>query len=187
MKVMRKQEVEVPDIKKIQIGDQIVIPLAKFGEFTATAQKITDKGALFMFDDCVDKQPMNMTCINDGGYTESFLKKWIDTVVLNAFPKELKGRIQNLALPTYGMMFGHDDFYKQTIEPDNDEQFPLMAKRKNRIVDCDSNYELYWLQNATKKDFSTESFAVVCRSNGDINVGYAGLVKGVRLVFWLVK
>jgi hypothetical protein len=64
MKVLRNREVEV---KNIRIGDQIVIPLAEFGEFTATAQKITDKGTLFLFDDCVAKQPMNKKCTNKGG------------------------------------------------------------------------------------------------------------------------
>ena len=50
MKVLRMREIEV---KNYRIGDQIVIPLAEFGEFTATAQKITDKGTLFLFDDCL--------------------------------------------------------------------------------------------------------------------------------------
>jgi hypothetical protein len=45
MKVLRNREVEV---KNIRIGDQIVIPLAEFGEFTAIAQKITDKGTFIL-------------------------------------------------------------------------------------------------------------------------------------------
>ena len=59
MNVIRKQELEVQDIQQIQMGDQIVVSLAEFGEFTATAQKITEKGVLFMFDDCIAEHQMN--------------------------------------------------------------------------------------------------------------------------------
>lgn len=186
MKVMRKQELEVQDIQKIQVGDQIVIPLAEFGEFTATAQKITDKGVLFMFDDCVAEQQMNDDWTNKGGYAKSHMKKWIDTVLLNAFPEELQDRIKDLALPTYGMIFGHDDWYKLAIEPDNDEQLPLMAKRKNRVADFNDDYEWYWLQNATKKDYSAATFAIVYGS-GNAHCNAASSSRGVRPVFWLVK
>lgn len=162
MEVIRKQKLELKlDANKIQIGDQIIIPLNGFGEFTATAQKITEKGVLFMFDDCVAERQMNDDWTNKGGYAKSHMKKWIDTVLLSAFPEELRGRIQDLALPTYGMMFGHDDWYKRAIEPDDDEQLPLMAKRKNRVADFNNDYEWYWLQNATKQDYSAAYFADV--------------------------
>lgn len=186
MEVIRKQKFEVQDIQKIQVGDQIVIPLAEFGEFTATAQKITEKGVLFMFDDCVAEQQMNEEWTNKGGYAKSHMKKWIDTVLMNAFPEELQGRIQDLALPTYGMIFGHDDWYERAIEPDNDEQLPLMAKRKNRVADFNDDYEWYWLQNATKEDYSAAYFA---RVDGGGGAGYYGASssRGVRPVFWLVK
>lgn len=42
MKVLRKQEIETANI---QVGDQIVIPLAELGEFTATAHKVTDEAS----------------------------------------------------------------------------------------------------------------------------------------------
>lgn len=183
MKVIRKQELEVTEI---QMGDQIVIPLAEFGEFTATAQKITDKGVLFMFDDCVAEQQMNKQWTNKGGYAKTYMKKWIETVLLSAFPEELQGRIQDLALPTYGMIFGHDDWYERAIEPDNDEQLPLMAKRKNRIADFNDDYEWYWLQNATKEDCSAAYFADVYYG-GITSYGGAAASGGVRPVFWLVK
>lgn len=182
MKVLRMREIEV---KNYRIGDQIVIPLAGFGEFTATAQKITDKGTLFLFDDCVAKQPMNKKLTNKGGFKKSNLKKWIDNVLLPAFPDNLRSRIENLTIPTYGQIFGHDDFYNDEIELDNDEQFPLMIKRKNRIADFENDYEWYWLQNATKKELSAAIFAHV---TDDGNTGYYGASNslGVRPVFLLV-
>jgi len=183
MKVLRNREVEV---KNIRIGDQIIIPLAEFGEFTATAQKITDKGTLFLFDDCVAIQSMNKKDTNKGGFKKSDLKKWIDDVLLPAFPDNLRSRIENLTIPTYGQIFGHDDWYNDVIEPDNDEQFPLMTKRKNRIADFENGCEWYWLQNATKKEVSAAYFADV------LNFGYTSYASasnslGVRPVFLLVN
>lgn len=183
MKVLRKREVEV---KNIRIGDQIVIPLAKFGEFTATAQKITDKGTLFLFDYCVAKQPMNRKRTNKGGFEKSDLKKWINDVLLPAFPDNLRSRIENLTIPTYGQIFGHDDWYNDVIEPDNDEQFPLMTKRKNRIADFENDYEWYWLQNATKKELSAARFAIV-NVSGAAYYDHASTSNGVRPVFLLVN
>lgn len=182
MKVLRNREVEV---KNIRIGDQIVIPLAEFGEFTATAQKITDKGTLFLFDDCITRQPMNKKWTNKGGFEKSDLKKWIDNVLLPAFPDYLRSRIENLTIPTYGQIFGHDDYFNNIIEPDNDEQFPLMTKRKKRIADFENDYEWYWLQNATKKKVSAARFAGV-GPLGKASCSGASSYYGVRPVFLLV-
>ena len=183
MKVLRKQELETSNI---QVGDQIIIELTGFGEFTATAQKITDKGTLFLFDDCVTRRPMNAERTNKGGYEKSELRKWINDVLLVAFPEDLINRIDGLTIPTYGQMFGHDDWYNDVLEPDDDEQLPLMKKRKNRIADFNDNYEWYWMQNAMKKEFSSSSFALV-HAYGiatDVNASFS---LGVRPVFWLVK
>lgn len=176
MKVLRKQELET---NSIQAGDQIVIQLTGFGKFTATAQKITDKGTLFLFDDCVTNRPMNAKWTNKGGYEKSDLCKWISDVLLAAFPEDLINRINNLTIPTYGQMFGHDYWYNDVIEPDDDEQLPLMAKRKNR-------YEWYWLKNATKKEVSSSYFAYVYNYGG-ANYLNASNSHGVRPAFWLVK
>lgn len=183
MKVLRKQELET---SSIQVGDQIVIQLTGFGEFTATAQKITDKGTLFLFDDCVAEQPMNNKYTNKGGYEKSDLCKWISDVLSVAFPEDLINRIDNLTIPTYGQMFGHDDWYNDVMEPDDDEQLPLMKKRKNRIADFNDNYEWYWMQNATKKEVSAACFAFVS-NDGTTYYGYASYSLGVRPAFWLVK
>lgn len=182
MKVLRKQELETSSIK---VGDQIVIQLTGFDKFTATAQKITDKGTLFLFDDCVTSRPMDAKWINKCGYEKSDLCKWISDVLLAAFPEDLINRINNLTIPTYGQMFGHDDWYN-VMEPDDDEQLPLMAKRKNRIADFDNDCEWYWLQNATKKEVSSSHFAFVT-NNGYAAYDGASNSLGVRPAFWLVK
>ena len=182
MKVLRKREVEV---KKVRIGDQIAIQLAEFGEFTATAQKITDRGPLFMFDDYVASRPMNAKPTNKGGFEKSDLNKWMSDVLLPAFPEAMQGKIENLTIPTYGQMFGHDDWYNNVMEPDDDEQFPLMVKRRNRVADFNNDYEWGWLQNATKKKVSASYFALVS-SHGIANGVTASNSYGVRPTFLLV-
>lgn len=166
----------------IKVGDQIEIPLKDMGTFTATAQQITDDGILFMFDDCVTRRSMNSECTNKGGYEKSELRKWVENDLFDAFPDYLKSKMSNLTLPTYGQMFGHDDWYEQAIEPDNDEQLPLMKIRKNRVVDYENDYTSYWVKNATKKSFSSVGCVCVCGFGGAFWVG-AGSGGGVRPVF----
>ena len=48
LKVTRKVEFKTEDFC---VGDQISVKLKGFGKFTATVQKITDEGVLFMFDE----------------------------------------------------------------------------------------------------------------------------------------
>lgn len=181
MKVLRKRELET---NNIQVGDQIILSLEDLGDFTATAQKITDQGVLFLFDECITKRPMNKILTNEGGYEKSDLCKWISNVLFIAFPEELRIRISNLTIPTYGQTFSHDNWYGYLMKLDDDEQLPLMKNRKNRIADFNNEDEWYWLQNATKKEVSSALFAYVS-SNGYMGYGNASRSSGVRPVFWL--
>lgn len=170
--------------RDIKVGDQIEVPLDGLGTFTATAHHITDEGILFIFDDCITRYCMNSTGKNKGGFEESELYKWMYSTLYEAFPEDLKKRIKNITLPTYGQMFGHDEWYENVIEPDNDEQLPLMKIRKNRICTYENDNCWYWLRNATKKNFSSDCFAYVGRDGfagwNDADYGY-----GVRPAFLL--
>lgn len=184
MKVLRKQEI---DTANIQVGDQMVIPLAELGEFTATAHKVTDEGVMFIFDDYVTRRPMNNRNTNKGGFEKSDLKKWMDTVLYMAFPEELRDKIYGLTLPTVGQIVGHEDEWdNKNLEPDTNEQLPLMKKCKNRIACFEDQLAWGWLRNATKEEFSSAYFAFVF-SCGDTSYGSASLSHGVRPEFWLVK
>ena len=184
MKVLRKQEIETTNI---QVGDQIVIPLAELGEFTATAHKVTDEGIMFIFDEYVTCRPMNNRSTNKGGFEKSDLKKWMDTVLLMAFPEELRDKIYGLTLPTVGQIVGHEDEWdNKNLEPDSDEQLPLMKECKNRIACFEDQLTWGWLRNATKEEFSSADFANVDYF-GYTNYDYASSSRGVRPEFWLVK
>ena len=175
------------ETKEIVVGDQILVSLAELGDFTATAHKITDKGVLFIFDDYVTSRPMNNKNTNKGGYEKSDLKKWIDCVLLEAFPEELKNRIADLSIPTVGELFGHDDEWNnEHFEPDTDEQLLLMKERRNRVAYLNNEWEWGWLRNATKEEFSAASFARV-NGGGDPVYGRASDTFGGRPEFWLVR
>ena len=184
MKVLRKQEIETTNI---QVGDQIVIPLAELGEFTATAHKVTDEGVMFIFDNYITCRPMNNRSTNKGGFEKSDLKKWMDTVLLMAFPEELRDKIYGLTLPTVGQIVGHEDEWdNKNLESDSDEQLPLMKECKNRIACFEDQLTWGWLRNATKEEFSSAGFAGV-GGLGHADYGHASGSGGVRPEFWLVK
>lgn len=184
MKVLRKQEINTANI---QVGDQMVIPLAELGEFTATAHEVTDEGVMFIFDDYVTRRPMNNRDTNKGGFEKSDLKKWMDTVLFMAFPEELRNKIYGLTLPTVGQIVGHEDEWdNKNLEPDIDEQLPLMKKCKNRIACFEDQLAWGWLRNATKEEFSSAIFARVA-DLGAAGSNSASASNGVRPEFWLVK
>lgn len=184
IKVLRRQEIET---RELQIGDRILISLAELGDFTATVYKIEDRGILFIFDDYVTTRPMNKKNSNEGGYEKSDLKKWINSVLLKAFPAELRYRITDLSIPTVGELFGHDDEWaNEYLETDTDEQLPLMKERRNRIAFFEKDWEWGWLRNAVKEKFSSAYFAGV--SFDGITGSYAASsYHGVRPEFWLIK
>lgn len=184
MKVLRKQEI---DTANIQVGDQMVIPLAELGAFTVTAHKVTDEGVMFIFDDYVTRRPMNNRNTNKGGFEKSDLKKWMDTVLYMAFPEELRDKIYGLTLPTVGQIVGHEDEWdNKNLEPDTNEQLPLMKKCKNRIACFEDQLAWGWLRNATKEEFSSADVAVVY-GGGAAHYYGASTSYGVRPEFWLVK
>lgn len=184
MKVLRKQEI---DTANIQVGDQMVIPLAELGEFTVTAHKVTDEGVMFIFDDYVTRRPMNNRDTNKGGFEKSDLKKWMDTVLFMAFPEELRDKIYGLTIPTVGQIVGHEDEWdNKNLEPDINEQLPLMKDCKNRIACFEDQLAWGWLRNATKEEFSSANFAFV-NDGGGTTYHAASSSRGVRPEFWLVK
>ena len=171
----------------ISEGDQIEIPLGNLGTFTATVQKITNDKVLFIFDDYVAQRPMNEDSDNAGGYDKSDLKKWIDTELYNMFPAVLKQRMTGLSIPTLGEICGwNDEWDRNHIEADGDEQLPLMKQRRNRVAYYKNACEWGWLRNATKKEFSSAYFAGVV-DYGDSDCGSASYSNGVRPEFWLVR
>ena len=61
-----------------------------------------------------------------------------------------------------------------------------MKQRRNRVAYYKNDCEFGWLRNATKKEFSSASFARV-NNNGDTYYTGASNSRGVRPEFWLVR
>ena len=63
MKALRKQEVTIQRAREFKVGDQIEVC-----KYTATCQKITRKGALFLLDQYLNEPfKMNRENTNEGG------------------------------------------------------------------------------------------------------------------------
>lgn len=175
MKVLRKQVVET---ENIQVGDQIIIPLKRLGEFTATAYKVTDEGVLFIFDKCVTRRPMNKTDTNEGGFEKSDLKRWMNKVLLKAFPEDLRHKVFGLTIPTIGQTAGHrDEWYNELFEADTEEPLLLVKEVKD---------DREWLRNAEKQRVSSIQFACIAKINY-VTDWIATYYAGVRPEFWLSK
>lgn len=170
---------ELPETYKV--GDQFVFDTNNFGTVSATCHKVDDNVALFICDDCVAEAYINKSNTNRGGFNNSDLKSWLKTKFQPELPPYIRNHLVELSIPTYGMIFGHDDWY-DTFEPDSDEQLPLMKSREYRIADFKGKADWYWLQNATKQSVSSAYFANV-HANGAADYNGAGYVDGVRPYF----
>ena len=135
---------------EIMVGDQIHV-----NKYTATCQKITQAGALFLLDQYLDQaHPMNAEDSNRGGYEASDLRKTLQSEEVLKIFAEYRDRMQPfdngdlLRIPFFGEIFGKED--ANYFEPDGCEQWPLMKDRKNRIAFRDNSWEWGWLQNKKK-------------------------------------
>ncbi len=187
LNVIRKANYEGIAETEVQIGDQIKVPIEGFGTFTATAEKATEDSVLFIFDNIITRQPMNETDTNEGGFKGSQLYKWLQDTLLPAFPENLRSMISELTIPTVGQIVGHEDEWdNEHFEGDGDEQLPLMKNLQHRVALFENEFSWYWVQNATKKEWSSAIFAAV-NGSGDAASADASYSYGVRPAFWLVK
>lgn len=181
MKALRKQEVTIQTAGEFKVGDQIQV-----GKYTATCQKVTKKGALFLLDQYLDDAySMNRENTNEGGYEASDLRKKLqkeETLSIFSSIRDMMIPFKNgdlLRIPYAEEFFGDIDEY----EPSGKKQWPLMKDRKNRIaIRKGEAYEWGWLQNKVKS--SGASFARV----GNVGNAYcsgASDSRGVRPVFRL--
>lgn len=171
----------------IQIGDQITIYTNKFGDFSATAEKVKEDSILFFFDDIVARRQMNKTSTTVGGFKGSDLYKWLQNVLLKTFPDNLRSRISELTIPTVGQIYGQEfEWDKECVERDNDEQLLLMKDSRHGIATYRGYITRYWLQNTAEPITLEDSFA--CFGNTwRVESTLASKFSGVRPAFWLAK
>ena len=112
LKVTRKVEFKTEDIC---VGDQITVKLKGYGKYTATAQRVTADGVLFLFDDVIARSAMNSSDTNEGGFDKSNIARWLDDVLLPSFPAKLRNKVREITLPTYGEIFGLRNATKKEV------------------------------------------------------------------------
>lgn len=191
---MEVKRIVTMDVNNFELGDQITVKLREYGKFTATAHEITDKGTLFIFDDCVCANPMNNEDTKEGGYLVSDLRKFVTQDLLKAFPDKLLARMVKddngdlISIPTYGQLFGKDwddEWDQKNIEIDQREQLPLMEIKKNRIANLNGEWEWcwFWLQNKVRSSSGFVGVGGSCDVAGDFDASES---IGVRPAF-LIK
>lgn len=149
MEIKRTITIESDDI---QIGDQI-----RVNKYTATCQALTDKGALFLFDQYLDEDmPMNEENTNEGGYASSDLRKLLQSpAVLNLFA-DYRARMAAfdngdlVRIPTMTEMFGKVYDWAKPTENEG-RPWPLMQEVKNRVAYRNNEWEWGWLQNTYRR------------------------------------
>ena len=178
-----KRTVEELD-EEIGVGDQIRVGR----KYTATCQKISKAGALFLLDQYLDKgMPMNGENTNEGGYEKSDLRAWLQTEeALKPFKayRERMAEFENgdiLRIPTHGEIFGEED--AEYFEEIPGEQWQLMKDRKNRIAFRKDDWEWGWLMNRSK--IYASNFGVVAH-NGYVRGTSASSAAGVRPAFLII-
>lgn len=186
MKVKRQIEIETEDYI---VGDKIELELKNYGLATATVQKIDDKEMILLFDRILFNKKINDTDSNVGGFLCSDLYRWLNTDFKDLLPEEVKAKIKQITIPSFGQIFEHDyALYKYRLEEDTDEQLPLMKSGINRVaIGIEDDYtDWYWLSNATKKKVSSANFAYVSIYGG-ASYGSASNSFGVRPELILTK
>lgn len=167
MNVIRDQYVTTDEVR---VGDRMILDMGDLGTFDATIHKVEGNQALIIFDGCVAEMPMNKELYN-----------WLDGEFKSKLPDWIRDKVLQVTIPTYGMIFGHDEFYKN-FKPDEDEQLPLMRKRRNRVADYNDDYEWWWLQN---KAYGSTNFAHVAY-DGHTNGTRASTTHGVRPAIYVL-
>lgn len=184
MEIIRKIKVKT---EKFKLGDIISFELSDGEKVRARAVKREKNGMLFCTVDCLkQKEQMNSSDTNKGGYEASDLRKKLNSEILDRFPAEIRDRMKPmengdlLRIPTEREIFGKNEYG----DFDNAEQWPCMKNVRNRIELRGDNgaWKWYWLQNRYRNSAST--FCLVF-GDGSADANLASNSHGVRPVFLL--
>lgn len=185
MEVVRK--IKLKKAEKFKPGDIISFELENGEKVRARAVKREKNGMLFCMVDCLkQKEQMNSSNTNNGGYEASDLRKKLNSDILDRFPVEIRDRMKPmengdlLRIPTELEIFEENEYG----DPDNAEQWKCMKQVRNRIALLGYNgiIDWYWLRN---RSIDYDSAFCVVGSYGRALAGSASSSYGVRPVFLL--
>lgn len=135
MKVYRNVEIKT---EEIQVGDVIRFSLKNGENAEAMAVEKQADGMVFCFVDCLKKEyPMNKRDTTKGGYENSYLRKVLNSEILDLFPDDLREKMipfangDLLKIPSEKEMFGENVY---SDDPEDCDQWEPMKDRRNRIA-----------------------------------------------------
>lgn len=182
MKVYRNVEIKT---EEIQVGDVIRFSLKNGENAEAMAVEKQADGMVFCFVDCLEKEyPMNKRNTTEGGYEKSFLRKVLNSEIVDLFPDDLREKMipfangDLLKIPSEKEMFGENVY---SDDPEDCDQWEPMKDRRNRIAYQGSRtgtLEWTWL-----RDVVTASGFAYVSSYGNSSYATASNSFGVRPAF----
>ncbi len=179
MKVIRKEVLEV-ERSGIKIGDELEIRMDDGTAFWATAISKQDGKMLFIFNECVSRQPVNVKGGTDGGYLESDIRGWLNEYFCKHLPEELQMMLtpnkdgDDLWLLSLKEVCGCDEHWD-----DCEGQLDYFKSEKNRVAEYEGETYPWWLRDVV----SGAHFADV-GNNGDASYYTASNTNiGVRPAF----
>lgn len=189
---MRNQDEPIEAIKQVKAdfdwetewekGDIIRSTLLTGERIEAQCQLVDEDGAIFCLTHCLDEErPMNEENTNEGGWDESDLRNYLNTKILEEFPKALLNRMKPiyeddlLTLPSIEDIYGERDFDSWKPKEGAEPNWPLMKYRQYR---CKGNW--WWVRSAYYGYATT--FCLV-GTGGDANFSRASYSNGLAPAF----
>ena len=179
--------------KHFEIGDEISDTL-KTGEevvFVVVGKDIYQPGdVIFGLKDCLkDTHCMNTECTNAGGWAASDMRKYLNTVIFEQLPDDLRAIIKPRALQSgfdslwlFSEMeiFGDEDWVEK--DADRGVQMPYFKRKGNRVKGLGKDGPANrWWERSPCATYSS-SFCNV-GSNGGASYYYANSSSGVAFGF----
>ena len=181
MKILRKEELELEQAG-IKEGDELEIKMDDGTVFWATAIAKQDGKMLFVFNECVSKQAMNIKGGTEGGYLESDIRRYLNEYFFEHLPEELKTMLvpnndgDELWLLSLKEVDGCDEHWDAC-----EGQLDYFKSEKNRVAEYEGETWPYWLRDVV----SASSFAIVNYGGGCFIHGASNPTIGVRPAFMI--
>lgn len=175
----------------LSIGDKITFRLKNGRTVSVSVVALnmySENNVIFMFDDSICNQLMNVRDTNRGGWAESEMADFLDKDILSTLPDELIGvisdrditqkignskykRTSKLWLPSRTEMFGEGERYKEVDF--GDKHFPLFNTEKSRVKSDESGETIWYWLRSPYVSFSTY-FWTVANYGGSNYYGASG-------------
>lgn len=169
------------DICDLRVGDRIPILIGE-NVYTATAVDERDGDIYFLFDQLLDRRPIDLRNNFNGAFDDSELFAWLNSEFKEQLPEWIRSRLDHdITFPTVTQIFGTSDEWAIKFfglnATDCNEQFECMKDIKNRPCTFKNTKRWYWL--CTKCPSYSPDFAYVsCNGNaGSGGAANAGCVR----------